>query len=394
MNMTKVLLVMGQHQYGDKLRGYGTEYLIFNKAFNNLGYKVFNFDSWDAGITNYRALNEDFVAKVSAIRPDIIFVVTLRCEIWTETLKYIRSFSDAILINWTTDDSWKYALLSKFIGKYYDLITTTYPDCLRKYEKDGIGGVILTQWAACSNLLAAPKPSSSCFYGVTFIGAAHGNRKKRINFLRRNGIKVDCFGHGWENGSISAEQIPCIMNDSLISLNFSNSIGEKQLKARVFEVCGAGGFLLTEDSPHLSRFYEVGFEIDVFSSDLEMLEKVNFYLENPHIRDSMAKLSYARTKDEHTYEKRLIKILQTSIPKPIFPSINDEEWLKSLDKHKPNFAMKVLKRVMLLPLEFFLGEDRGYRAARRVVYRISIFLFGEKAYSSAGWVGILFPGKG
>ena len=44
-------------------------------------------------------------------------------------------------------------------------------------------------------------------------------------------------------------KIPEIMRQSVISLNFSNSRQGRQIKARTFEVPGAGGFLMTETAP-------------------------------------------------------------------------------------------------------------------------------------------------
>ncbi len=83
--------------------------------------------------------------------------------------------------------------------------------------------------------------------------------------LNEYGIGVSCFGYGWPSGSLAAEKIPQIMRKSIISLNFANSRGQNQIKARTFEVPGAGGFLLTEYAPGLEKFYSIGKEIDVFS---------------------------------------------------------------------------------------------------------------------------------
>jgi spore maturation protein CgeB len=184
------------------------------------------------------------------------------------------------------------------------------------------------------------------------------------------------------------------MRNSIISLNFSNSVGSNQVKARVFEVCGAGGFLLTEDAPHLDEIYDVGSEIDIFKSKFEMLEKVRHYLSESSQRDKMAHLSYVRTLSQHTYESRIRMVLSTPFEKSKDMAIDSTDWVAACQKYKSNAATKFLKSVILIPLQFFLGEDRGFRAARKIVFSLSIFLFGEKTFSSASWVGIVFPGRG
>ena len=111
-----------------------------------------------------------------------------------------------------------------------------YASSLRRYHAEGHTNVLLTQWAASSESLKPPLPARECRYGVTFVGAAHGTRRKRVEELRAWGVEVQCFGHDWEGGAIKAEDIPRVMRESAISLNFANSSGENQIKARTFEV--------------------------------------------------------------------------------------------------------------------------------------------------------------
>src|SRR6185437_13725845 len=107
------------------------------------------------------------------------------------------------------------------IGRYYDAISTTYDYRVKDYKQAGIEGVYLTQWAANSHWLNPPKLARDCQYSVSFIGASYGARASLVDKLKSVGIHVECFGHGWPNGSISTQQIPVIMRDSVISLNFS-----------------------------------------------------------------------------------------------------------------------------------------------------------------------------
>ena len=124
---------------------------------------------------------------------------------------------------------------------------STYEEFLSLYENQN-ANAILSGWAVPVQWIKEPKKAKDCKYKVSFVGAAHGDRKDKIKYLKNRGIEVKCFGYGWENGAIKANEIPKIFNDSIISLNFANSSGENQIKARVFEVSGSGGFLLTENA--------------------------------------------------------------------------------------------------------------------------------------------------
>ena len=177
----KILCVFGKHQYGDVSRGLGTEYAAFVPALRRLGHQVVHFDSWDRSLyRNFWALNQALLETVFSESPHVMLAVQLNYEIWLETLEIIKERSNTATICWTTDDSWKYREVPRFIGKFYHAMTTTYEEALPKYRRDGVQNVLLTQWAANSETLVPPLPSRKCIYPVTFVGAAHGNRRRRI----------------------------------------------------------------------------------------------------------------------------------------------------------------------------------------------------------------------
>ena len=274
----KFLCVFTKYQYGDKARGTEPHLETFPPALQMMGHEVRHFDTWDP-ITypTYADLNHALLQAVRDYRPDVVLTVQRDVEIWIETLLAIRALG-VTTITWTTDDSFKFRKVSRFIGRYYDAISTTYGYRVADYHAAGIDGVILTQWAANPHWLQPPKQAAQCRYPVSFVGAAYGPRASAVAALQQAGIEVNCFGHGWQSGSIPSSQIPSIMQDSVISLNFSagsssDATHSTQLKARTFEVPGAGGFLLTDPAPGLEDAYAVRQEIDVFHNQQELIEK-------------------------------------------------------------------------------------------------------------------------
>ena len=396
MYHVKILCVFGKHQYGDASRGIGTEYAAFLPALKRLGHEVIHFESWNRSYyRDFLELNRALLDTIENQRPEIMLVVQMLYEIWLETLEIIKARGDVATICWTTDDSWKYREVSRFIGHGYHGMTTTYESIVPMYHRDGIPNVLLTQWAANVDHLCEPFPASSCRYPVTFVGAAHGDRRKRVDELRRSGVEVTCFGHGWPSGSISANDIPRIMQESVISLNFANSKGENQVKARIFEVSGAGGFLLTEDVHGLSKFYVPDKEIVTFTTNDELVNKINYYLIHAGVRDKIARAGFERTRREHTYDFRLKEVLEFALQsqKNDIASVRISQapsFEKASYLYHANLFMKVLRAVLLLLCVAVWGRRRGRRAARRILFELSWRLFGDKTFSSAGWPGILF----
>lgn len=399
----KILCVWGMHNYGNPLRGVSYEYSNFLPSLRKLGHELIFFESLDKSFyQDFGDLNEKLLKTVVTEKPDIILCVLLGYEVWLETLKLILNNTNAILINWSTDDSWKYEQFSRHISPLFHLYATTYPDAINKAKRDGFHNFFLTQWAASSVSLQEPLPAAKCQHNVTFVGSAYGNRPQWISELKQQGIHVDCFGYGWPNGPIPAEEIPNIIRGSIISLNFGDSgivmkgivpHRSRQIKARVFEVPGAGGFLLTEHADRIDDFYQVGKEIVTYDSIADLAEKIRFYLNQPDRRDHIAQAGFQRTKQEHIYEMRF-KALFESIPKQAVSDTSNAavlDMFKSIRKsHQTRYFLKIIRQLLLFPCVMIWGNVRGRRAARRLLFELSWRFFGKRTFSVVGWPGRLF----
>ena len=240
----RVLVALSKFQYGNTSWGIGPEYAAFVPAFQQLGHDVSYFDPWQRDrFASFADVNRALLAVVDEKRPDVMFCSQWYYEYWVETLDLIRTQYGVTTLNWNSDDSWKYAQISKFLAPHYTAVTTTDERAYRRYHKDGIRNVLLTQWGARDEYLRRPKPADTCEYEVTFVGGANGPRKRWIEGLSDHGIRVTCFGRGWAAGPVDDKDIPEIMNDSVVSIGFTNSRGRNQIKARTFEVPGAGASL-------------------------------------------------------------------------------------------------------------------------------------------------------
>jgi spore maturation protein CgeB len=389
----KVLCVLGEHQYGDPSRGLGTEYAAFIPALRKQGHQVLHFESWNKQIYHdYAELNSKLLDVVESFRPDVMLTVHMEYELWLETLENIRARGDVATISWAADDSWKYREVSRFIGGAYHAMTTTYDYVVPRYHADGIQHVLLTQWAVSSDWLAEPLLAVQCLYPVSFVGAAHGDRKSIVATLREAGIEVACFGHGWPNGSVSMTEIPSIMRRSVISLNFSNSRGENQIKARTFEVPGSGGFLLTGQASGLHRYYRLGVDIAVFDGVDDLVGKVHHFLSHPDERDAIARSGFEHTRLKHTYEQRMAQVIEFALNAKMDSTPNmAPSFAKALAMHRVTLSLRMLRAVLLMISKLMFGAEKGPRAARRLVFELSWRLMGKRTFTAAGWPGRMFP---
>ena len=405
----KVLSVLGKHAYGQASRGLGYEYVNFPPALRNLGSEVEVFDSLDRnGYSGFAGLNRDLLAKALSYRPDIILFVLMHYEVWTETLDILKLELGATLLHWATDDSWKYRQFSRYLAPHFDVHATTSRRAVAASQRDGLRNIVQTQWAASATMLQEPLAAEKCRYPVTFIGSNYGNRAAWIKALRARGVEVTCFGHGWPGGAIPAERIPEIIRSSVISLNFGDSgvvwngwipARSRQIKARVFEVPGSGGFLLTEAAEDLDRYFSIGREIETFASLDELVGKIRHYLGHASKRSEIAAAGHLRVRHQHTYEERFKELMsqadtlrQQTVRARVSASRPDSlQAFESIARsHRTTPLLRLLRRMLVLPCTAIWGKRRGPRAARRILFELSWRLAGAKTYSASGWPGRLF----
>jgi spore maturation protein CgeB len=402
----KILCVFGENAYGDSSRGASYEKVNFLTAFLGLGHDVSLFDSFSRGEdSDFAALNLRFLRHVDDYRPDLIFTVLMSYEIWTETLDAVRAGSPALIVNWGTDDSWKFNQVSRFLLPHLDFHITTDRDAAAQAQSAGFKNVILSQWAASRAQLLEPLPSSQCEYDVSFVGHLYGDRRGWIEGLRQRGIKVTTFGQGSDGGVVTSSAIGDIYRKSRISLNFSLSglhlMGvrlkrSRQIKARVFEVPGAGGVLVTLAVAGLSDYFRVGEEIDTFERLDDLAAKAEFYLTNPDIRDRMAWAGHRRAIAEHTYDCRFRDLLALVFANAA-PERTQRRWQiettqiqRLSERHRDMTKIWPLRVATEAVARQFVGKERSGRAARRMVFEASWRLAGERTFGAAGVPGRLF----
>lgn len=118
-----------------------------------------------------------------------------------------------------------------------------------------------------------------------------------MNFIKRNKPV-----YNYEKSKIILRSKININNLHLAEINGGN--------ARLFEICGSGGFLICSYSEAIEEMYKDGCEIVMYKNKFELYDKVSFYLNNPIERFEIARNAKIRSINEHTYEHRLSKLLK------------------------------------------------------------------------------------
>ncbi len=105
-------------------------------------------------------------------------------------------------------------------------------------------------------------------------------------------------------------EMPIVFNSSRINLNITMRPIATGLSLRVYDICGCGGFLMTNWQSELPDIYEPGVEAEYFTSEEELIDKAGYYLEHDEAREKIAHNGYLRTVKEHTYDHRIADMIR------------------------------------------------------------------------------------
>lgn len=309
--MKRVLYAGMRADYGDPRRGLSYEERNFHHALrHHPGLELRHFDFMELGGRHgLPGMTRLLKSAVESWRPDLLFMVPFHpdrdpCR---EAVGEITAATETATLAWMCDDHWRFEDYSSGWAGHLDWVVTTDPDAPARYAALGYGArVLLSQWAVNQRLY---RPTySGRDIPVSFVGQPHGDRPAVIEALRRAGIQVALFGHGWGPGTgrLPFQRMIEVFSRSRINLNLANasSGSPRQIKGRNFEVPGCGGFLLSEAVPHLERYFEPGREAALYRDVDELVRLVRHYLSEEQERAAVACRGYARCLREHTWDHR------------------------------------------------------------------------------------------
>lgn len=107
-------------------------------------------------------------------------------------------------------------------------------------------------------------------------------------------------------------QMPKIFRCSRINLNPAVRTIKSGIPQRVWDILGAGGFLMSSMQSELLEYFRIGQDIECYQSLEELESKCEFYLkkENEGTRKKIAENGYERVQKHHTYEIRIKELLR------------------------------------------------------------------------------------
>lgn len=283
-----------------------------------------------------RTINSDFVKVVNGYQPNLVFLYR-GTHITHDTLRVIkRNFPLTILLGYNNDDPfaqghprwlWRHFLASI---PEYDIMLAYRHRNIADFMCAGAKKVhLLRSWFIHElhhpvTLTLEEQKRFGC--DVVFVG--HYEPDGRLELLEeivKNGFRLRLFGTGWDTivrksrilsnfypvEAVRGNDYNKALSGARVALCFLSKLNRDTYTRRCFEIPATKTLLLSEYSEDLATLYEEGVEADFFRNKEELIRKVQRYVEDDRLRQSVAEFGYCRLmRDGHDVVSRMKQVLE------------------------------------------------------------------------------------
>jgi len=282
---------------------------------------------------------------VNDFEPDLVFTMHGN-YMPANAIEAIKKMG-SITALWSVDDPYEIDDILGYVSPY-DYVFTVESAAVDIYREFGCKNVYQLPLAAFPKVhnhrTVAPQFRSD----VCFIGSGFYNRIELFDeiadYLVESGLNVKIIGLWWDelesyhklkksisNKLVHAADTAKYYAGAKINLNLHRSPdaaahfhgNERKVEAyspnnRTFEIASCGGFqLLDNNRPELNKYFDIGREVDVFSSAEDLIKKIDYYIKNAEKREEMARRARERCLKEHTFRNRLEFVLEKTIKRDV-----------------------------------------------------------------------------
>lgn len=108
------------------------------------------------------------------------------------------------------------------------------------------------------------------------------------------------------------ESMPAVFKYSKINLNITLRSILSGMPLRVFDIFGAGGFLISNYQEDFFDYFVPGEDFVYYEDQEDLLAKIEYYLTHDNERCEIARNSYEKVKQAHTYYHRAVEMLSVA----------------------------------------------------------------------------------
>lgn len=274
----------------------------------------------DIGDVNSRLIN-----LVEDHKPQLVWIDKGNV-IKPQTLTLLKKQPDPpFLVSYSPDDMSNPRNTSAFYERtihLYDLHVTTKSYNVPELQERGAKRALFVD-NAFDPLTHRPISDSTELYDVVFVGTWEKARYKSLLALAGAGVTVDIWGGGWErfvdvspnlrvhSAGVFGDEYARVLSNARIALCFLRKATRDLQTTRSVEIPACGPLMIAERTEeHLGLFRE-GTEAVYFRDNVELVERVHYFLGHEEKRRAIALAGHQRAWSEpYSYQAQLTRVLQ------------------------------------------------------------------------------------
>ncbi len=297
----------------------------FAEGFKKLGFYVLEKDVQETTFEDIKTFNPDYIFGYC-------YGYLVNQELSKDLLnnkdyKFIHYFADEPKSKIASDDCpelydilkkakkevfiWDKELVSEFKNSHYLPLAVDpklYKTSFEGYEHaiSFVGAPITEKRQKILSLLIK-------MYGKLSLYCREDHFQRSIDELLKNNLlnieEIELYKKSYKGFISSEDELAKVYNTTKVNINITDQ-GKDNISYRVFEVLASSGFLLTDYMPEIYNHFEVGKEVDVYQNDYELIDKIDFYLQNLNIAQSIARNGRRCVVNNHTFKQRAERIIK------------------------------------------------------------------------------------
>lgn len=287
---------------------------------------------------NVALYNKEILRAVDEL--DAKFFLTVKGNnIKSETLKALAS-RGVSTVNYYPDFRFSYHDVDQATFPLYSTFVTTKSFQVHTLEKMiGKDKVQFLHHGYCSDVHYPPPQrllDEDKVPDVLYVGTYTAYKEKLFSAVKQAcpEVRFHIYGNGWKQSTRSEILQSSLANRPVYGLNYAQLANSAKINiaihmgaadesgwqdlvsTRTFELPACKGFMLHIDNAEIRQLYDVGQEIDVFTTAEDLSEKIRFYLQNESKRTQMVEKAYQRCVPAYSYDQRARAIASFIEAKP------------------------------------------------------------------------------
>jgi hypothetical protein len=277
---------------------------------------IFRFGVGGFPKKNLVSFNRDFLEKIVAVKPDVIWVEKALLLLPETIAQAKQILPNTFWVSSQCDNPFgrrrnEIPTWRNFIRAIpcYDIHFVKRKSDIENFKSHGARRVIVNRtgfYPAVYHPHRLTDVPSHLKHDTVFIGTAMDHRVGSIAYLMsKERLRIDVYGGLWNRHLVYYRHRKCfhgfsglayslIVSGSKICLGYVSSSNLDEFTYRSFEIPACGGFFLAERTPTHQELYREGEEAEFFGSDEECADKIRFYLRNDSKRQKIAQAGYER----------------------------------------------------------------------------------------------------